>query len=270
MRFANTRRIDLELENLKYEKSDHIATITINREKVLNALSFATVGEMDAAFAEAERDDDVGVVIVTGAGEKSFVAGADISEINSRDAQSGYEMAQRGQRTLRRLETMGKPSIAAINGFALGGGCELAMACTIRIAADNAKFGQPEVNLGVIPGYAGTQRLPRIVGPGIATDLILTGRAIDAQEALRIGLVSQVVGQAELMDTARKTASQILKKGPVAIRAAMESIDRGLNMGFEDGCGMEATLFGLVCGTDDMKEGTSAFLEKRKPDFKGR
>jgi enoyl-CoA hydratase len=260
----------VELDHLNYEITDHVATITINRPKVLNALSFQTVAEMDQAFAEAERDDDVRAIIITGAGEKSFVAGADISEIQSRDAQTGYEMAIRGQRTLRRLETMGKPSIAAVNGFALGGGCELAMACTIRIAAENAKFGQPEVNLGVIPGYAGTQRLPRIVGPGVAADLILTGRPIDAQEALRIGLVSQVVPQAELMETAHKTASVILKKGPVAVRAAMEAMDRGLNMAFEDGCRLEATLFGLVCGTEDMKEGTAAFLEKRKAEFTGR
>ena len=260
----------MELEHVKYEKEGQIAIITVNREKVLNALSYQTVGELDRAFAEAARDDDVSVLIVTGAGEKSFVAGADIAEINTKDSQTGEAMALRGQKTLRRLETMGKPSIAAINGFALGGGCELAMACTIRIAAENARFGQPEVNLGVIPGFGGTQRLPRIVGPGIATDLILTGRAIDAEGALRIGLVSQVVPQAELMDRARKIASTILKKGPVAIRASMEAIDQGMNMGFDDACRLEASLFGLVCSTEDMKEGTAAFLEKRKPDFKGR
>jgi enoyl-CoA hydratase len=260
----------VDFEHLLYEKSDHIATITVNREKVLNALSFATVAEMDAAFAEAQRDDDVRVLIVTGAGSKAFAAGADISEISSRDAQGGYEMAIRGQRTLRRLETMGKPSIAAVNGFALGGGCELSMACTIRIAAENAKFGQPEVNLGVIPGYAGTQRLPRIVGRGIAADLILTGRPIDAREALRVGLVSQVVPPEELMETARKTASLIVQKGPVAVKAAMDAIDHGSGAGFEDGCRLEASLFGVVCGTEDMKEGTKAFLEKRKPEFKGR
>ena len=260
----------MELEHVKYEKEGQIAIITVNREKVLNALSFQTVGELGQVFAEAARDDDVSVLIVTGAGEKSFVAGADISEINTKDSQTGEAMALRGQKTLRRLETMGKPSIAAINGFALGGGCELAMACTIRIAAENARFGQPEVNLGVIPGFGGTQRLPRIVGPGIATDLILTGRAIDAGEALRIGLVSQVVPQAELMDRARKIASTILKKGPVAIRASMEAIDHGMNMGFDDACRLEASLFGLVCSTEDMKVGTTAFLEKRKPDFKGR
>ena len=260
----------MDFEHLLFEKTDGIATITINREKVLNALSLATVSELDAAFARVEQDDEVKVLIVTGAGAKSFVAGADISEISGCDAQGGYDMAVRGQAALRRLETMGKPSIAAVNGFALGGGCELAMACTIRIAAENAKFGQPEVNLGVIPGYAGTQRLSRIVGKGLATDLILTGRVIDAQEALRIGLVSQVVEPDALMDTVSKTASLLLKKAPVALKAAMDSIDHGFNAGFEDGCRLEASLFGVVCGTDDMKEGTSAFLEKRKPEFKGK
>lgn len=260
----------MDFEHLLYEKSDGVATITINREKVLNALSHATVAEMDNAFATAQRDDEVRVLIVTGAGGKSFVAGADISEISGCDARTGYEMAVRGQAAFRRLETMGKPSIAAVNGFALGGGCELAMACTIRIAAENAKFGQPEVNLGVIPGYAGTQRLSRIVGRGIATDLILTGRVIDAQEALRIGLVSQVVAPDALMETAGKTASLLRQKAPVALRAAMDSIDHGFNAGFEDGCRLEASLFGVVCGTDDMKEGTAAFLGKRKPEFKGR
>ena len=260
----------MDFEHLIYETQDRVATITINREKVLNALNFETVSELDAAFAAAETDDDVRVLIITGAGEKSFAAGADISEIHASDALGGEAMALRGQRMLRRLETMGKPSIAAVNGFALGGGCELSMACTIRIAADNAKFGQPEVNLGVIPGYAGTQRLTRIVGRGIATDLIITGRAIDAQEAFRIGLVSQVVPQAELMDKVRKTASLILQKGPVSIRAAMEAINRGFDMNFDDACKLEASLFGIICATEDMKEGTSAFMEKRKPKFEGR
>jgi enoyl-CoA hydratase len=260
----------VDFEHLIYEKQDRVATITINRENVLNALNFETVSELDAAFAAAESDDDVRVLIITGAGEKSFAAGADIAEIHASDALGGEAMALRGQHMLRRLETMGKPSIAAVNGFALGGGCELSMACTIRIAADNAKFGQPEVNLGVIPGYAGTQRLTRIVGRGIATDLIITGRPIDAQEALRIGLVSQVVPQGELMDAARKTASLILRKGPVAIRAAMEAINRGFDMNFDDACKLEASLFGIICATEDMKEGTSAFMEKRKPKFEGR
>jgi enoyl-CoA hydratase len=264
------RRNEVDFEHLLYEKTDGIATITVNREKVLNALSLATVSELDAAFARVEQDDEVKVLIVTGAGSKSFVAGADISEISGCDARGGYDMAVRGQAAFRRLETMGKPSIAAVNGFALGGGCELAMACTIRIAAETAKFGQPEVNLGVIPGYAGTQRLSRIVGKGMATDLILTGRIIDAEEALRIGLVSQVVAPDALMDAVGKTASLLLKKAPVALKAAMDSIDHGFNAGFEDGCRLEASLFGDVCGTEDMKEGTSAFLEKRKPEFKGK
>jgi enoyl-CoA hydratase len=259
----------MDLEHLLYEKAEGVATITVNRPDVMNALNAETVTEFDRVFEDAERDDTVGALIVTGAGEKAFVAGADISELVERDARTGPEMASHGQRVLRRLETMGKPSIAAINGFALGGGCELAMACTIRIAADTAKFGQPEVNLGIIPGYAGTQRLPRIVGRGIALELILTGRVIDAAEALRIGLVSQVVARDELMDAAKKTASSILRKGPLAIRAAMDAVDRGLNMGFEDGCKLEASLFGLLCATSDMKEGMEAFLEKRKPEFKG-
>lgn len=260
----------MEFEHLLYEKADGIATITINREKVLNALSWATVTELDAAFARAQSDPEVKALIVTGAGAKSFVAGADIAEISDCDARTGYEMAVRGQAALRRLETMGKPSVAAVNGFALGGGCELAMACAIRIASENAKFGQPEVNLGVIPGYAGTQRLSRIVGRGMATDLILTGRVIDAGEALRVGLVSRVVAADALMEEAKKTASELGKKGPVALKAAMDAIDHGFNNGFEDGCRLEASLFGVVCGTEDMKEGTKAFLEKRKPDFKGR
>jgi enoyl-CoA hydratase len=260
----------VDFEHLLLEKTDGIATVTINREKVLNALSFATVSELDAAFADVEQDHDVKALIVTGAGSKSFVAGADISEISGRDAHTGYEMAKRGQAVFRRLETMGKPSIAAVNGFALGGGCELAMACSIRIAAENAKFGQPEVNLGVIPGYAGTQRLSRIVGRGVATELILTGRVIDAQEALRIGLVSQVVAPDALGETAQKTAAVLLQKAPVALKAAMDAIDYGFNAGFDDGCRLEASLFGVVCGTGDMKEGTSAFLEKRKPEFKGK
>jgi enoyl-CoA hydratase len=261
--------VTVELEHLLYEKQDRVATITINRESVLNALNMETVGELDRAFAEVESDGDVQVLIVTGAGEKAFAAGADISEINKLDSGAGTQMALRGQRVLRRLEKMGKPSIAAVNGFALGGGCELSMACTIRIAAEHAKFGQPEVNLGIIPGYAGTQRLPRIVAPGIAMDLILTGRPIDAAEALRIGLVSQVVAGPELMDAARKTASLILRKGPLAVKAAMEAVDHGLNMSFDDACKLEASLFGLLCDTADMKEGTGAFLEKRKPAFKG-
>jgi len=258
------------LKHILYEAADGIATVTVNRADVLNALSASTVRELDHAFAAAESDESVRVLIVTGAGEKSFVSGADISELANLDPIAGRRTCEFGQSVFRRLETMGKPSIAAINGYALGGGCELAMSCTIRIAADTAKLGLPEVTLGVIPGYAGTQRLPRIVGRGTAMDLILTGRAIDAQEALRVGLVSQVVPLSDLMETARKTALRILRNGPLAIRAAMEAVDRGLDVGLEDGCRMEASLFALLCATGDMREGLKAFLEKRKPDFKGR
>ncbi len=259
----------MDLKQLLYQVSDGIATITINRADVLNALSASTVRELGDVLAAAEADSNVRVLIVTGAGEKSFVSGADIAELAGLDPVAGRRTAEFGQGVFRRLETMGKPSIAAINGYALGGGCELAMACTIRIAADSAKIGLPEVTLGVIPGYAGTQRLPRIVGRGTALDLILTGRAVDAQEALRIGLVSQVVPLADLMETARKTALRILRNGPLAVRAAMQSVDHGLDVSFEHGCRMEASLFGLLCATDDMREGLKAFLEKRKADFKG-
>jgi len=259
----------MELKHILYVVADGVATITINRADVLNALSAQTVRELNEALAAAEADANVRVLILTGAGEKSFVSGADIAELAKLDPVAGRRTAEFGQSVFRRLETMGKPSIAAINGYALGGGCELAMACTIRIAADTAKIGLPEVTLGVIPGYAGTQRLPRIVGRGTAMDLILTGRAIDAQEALRIGLVSQVVPLADLMETARKTALRILRNGPLAIQAAMESVNHGLDVGFEQGCAMEATLFGLLCATADTREGLKAFLEKRKAEFKG-
>ena len=259
----------MELKHILYQVADGVATITINRADLLNALSAATVRELGEAFAAAEADAGVRVLILTGAGEKSFVSGADIAELSNLDPVAGRRTAEFGQSVFRRLETMGKPSIAAINGYALGGGCELAMACTIRIAAETAKIGLPEVTLGVIPGYAGTQRLPRIVGRGTAMDLILTGRAIDAQEALRIGLVSQVVPLADLMETARKTALRILRNGPLAVRAAMQSVDHGLDVSFEHGCRMEANLFGLLCATGDMREGLKAFLEKRKADFKG-
>ena len=262
--------VTLDLEHILYQVADGIATITVNRAPMLNALSARTVRELDHALAAAEADEQVRVLIVTGAGEKAFVSGADISELAGLDPSSGTRTAEFGQRVFRRLETMGKPSIAAINGYALGGGCELAMACTIRVASDNAKLGLPEVTLGVIPGYAGTQRLPRIVGRGAAMDLILTGRAVDANEAMRLGLVSQVVPLAELGDAARKTALRIQRNGPLAVRAAMQAVDHGLDVGFEHGCRMEATLFGLLCATDDMREGLKAFLDKRKAEFKGR
>jgi enoyl-CoA hydratase len=259
----------MELKHILYQAADGIATITINRPDALNALSAVTVRELDQALEAAANDDAVRVLIVTGAGEKSFVSGADIAELAILDPVAGRRTAEFGQGVFRRLETMGKPSIAAINGYALGGGCELAMACTIRIAADTAKIGLPEVTLGVIPGYGGTQRLPRIVGRGTALDLILTGRAIDGAEAQRIGLVSQVVPLADLMETARKTALRILRNGPLAIRAAMQSVDNGLDVSLDHGLRNEAALFGLLCATADMREGLKAFLEKRKAEFKG-
>jgi len=261
----------MKLGHLLYEKGDdHVALITINRPKELNALSHQTVDELEETIGMAARDTDVRVVIVTGAGEKAFVSGADIAELAEKTPTTGAEMAGRGQRVLRRLEKMGKPSIAAIGGYALGGGLELAMACTIRIASENAKLGLPEVGLGVIPGYAGTQRLPRIVGRGVAMDMIITGRPLSAEEALRVGLVSEVVARDELLNAARKKASRILRNSPAAIRAAMQSVDYGLDNGFEAGCKLESSLFGLLYATEDMREGVGAFLEKRRPEFKGK
>jgi len=259
----------VDYRHIKMEKGGGIATLTVDRPDALNALSAEVIGELEHAFADVAGDDEVGVLIITGAG-KAFIAGADISELHKLNPTTGRATIERGQRVLRFLERMGKPSIAAINGFALGGGCELAMACTIRIASEKAKLGQPEVNLGVIPGYAGTQRLTRIVGKGVALDLILTGRMVDAAEALRIGLVTQVVAPDELMAVARTTAETLLAKGPLAMRAAMEVIDRGYDLPFDDACLLEASAFGLLCATEDMKEGLGAFLEKRNPNFKGK
>ena len=259
----------MDYEVIKLSKEGRIATIMVDRPDALNALSVQVIGELEHAFHDVGNDDNIGVLIFTGEG-KAFIAGADISELHKLDAVSGLETVRRGQRVLRFLETMGKPSIAAINGFALGGGCELAMACTIRIASDKAKLGQPEVNLGVIPGYAGTQRLARIVGKGVALDLVLTGRMIDAEEALRIGLVTQVVAADELPAVAKATAKTLLGKGPIALKAAMEVIDRGYDVPFEEACLLEAMEFAVLCGTEDSKEGLGAFLEKRKPDFKGK
>jgi len=257
-------------EHVLLEKRDGIAYVTLNRPEVLNALNGKLVDELDNLFCEVAGDAGVSVLILTGAGEKAFAAGADISEIHKKDALGGVAMAEKGQRVLRQLETMGKPSVAAVNGFALGGGCEIAMACTIRIASEKAKFGQPEVNLGIVPGYAGTQRLPRIVGRGVAMELILTGRIIDAAEALRVGLVTHVVPPAELMTAAEKTAKTLLAKGPLALKAAMQLVNQGFDLDFDDACRLEAQTFGVLCATDDMKEGTQAFLEKRQAVFKGR
>ena len=258
----------MEYENLLCKVSGRLATITINRPKVLNALNDKTIGELIDAFISVKSDDSVGVVILTGGGEKSFVAGADINEISQKNAASAKAMALKGQMCLNIIENLGKPVIAAINGFALGGGCELAIACTIRIAADTAKFGQPEINLGIIPGYGGTQRLPRLVGKGLAHELVLTGGIIDAKEAYRIGLANKVMPAAALMEEAEKIARVILSKSAPVVKIALEAVNRGVEVGLPEGLNLEANLFGMACATEDMKEGTRAFLEKRKPSFK--
>jgi enoyl-CoA hydratase len=260
----------MSYENLKYDKKNQIATITIDRPKVLNALNMATMEELRQAFTGARDDKDVRVVILTGAGEKSFVAGADINELARHNAVEGKEYTQQGQSVLDLIENLGKPVICCINGFALGGGCELAMACTFRLASDNAKIGQPEVKLGIIPGYGGSQRLPRLVGKGLALQMLLSGEHITAQEAHRIGLVNEVVPQAELLPRAEAIAKKIIANAPLAVQYTMEAVHRGLEMSQAEGLYLEATLFGLCCATEDKKEGTAAFLEKRAANFKGK
>ena len=257
-------------ENILVESADAVATITINRPKVLNALNGQTLDELRRAILAMRADDSVRCVIITGAGEKSFIAGADINELAVQTPTSGREHARSGQHILDLIENLGKPVIAAINGFALGGGCELAMACTIRLASDTARLGQPEVNLGIIPGYAGTQRLARLIGRGRALELLLTGDHVTAAEAHRLGLVNRVVPAADLMNEARKLATSLAAKAPVAVRYILDAVNKGLDMGFGDAQVFEATLFGLVSSTDDMREGTRAFLEKRKAEFKGK
>jgi enoyl-CoA hydratase/carnithine racemase len=258
------------LENLLVDRDGPVAVVTVNRPAVLNALNAPTLDDLRRAALDLKHDADIRVVILTGAGEKSFVAGADINELAVQTPTSGREHALRGQHVFDLIENMGKPVIAAINGFALGGGCELAMACTIRIAADTAKLGQPEINLGIIPGYAGSQRLSRLVGKGKAMELILTGAQMSAAEAERIGLVNRVVPAADLMTEARRLAAVLAKNAPIAMRYIINAINKGLEMPFAEACVFEATLFGLVASTEDMREGTRAFLEKRKPEFKGR
>ncbi len=257
-------------ENLLYEKREKIGTITFNRPKVLNALNRKTMEELGEILASAYDDSEVRVLILTGAGDKAFVAGADINELAQRTPVDGKEFSLFGQEVLHRLETLGKPSIAAINGYALGGGCELALACTMRVASKTAKLGQPEVKLGIIPGYGGSQRLARLCGKGAAHELCLTGEMISAEEALRIGLVNRVVEPAELIPTAEGIAKKIAANAPLAVKFAMEAIEHGMEMPQEEGLFLEATLFGLCCATEDMREGTRAFLEKRPPQFKGR
>ena len=257
-------------ENLLLEKKNSIAYITVNRPKVLNALNMATMDELRAAFTDVKSDSSVRVAILTGAGEKAFIAGADIGELAKHDAVSGKEYTHRGQSVLDLIENLGKPVIACINGFALGGGCEIAMACTMRLASENAKLGQPEVKLGIIPGYGGTQRLPRLVGKGIAMQIVLAGEMITAQEAHRIGLVNDVTPAGDLIPRAEAIAAKIVANAPLAVQYAMEAVNKGMEMTLQEGLYLEAVLFGVSCATEDKKEGTTAFLEKRQAQFKGK
>jgi len=256
-------------ENILYDVKEHIAWITFNRPAVLNSLNTATVSDLGDALNHARGDSGIRVLILTGAGDKAFVAGADINELAKRTPVDGKEYSLAGQEVFHRLETLGKPSIAAINGFALGGGCELALSCTMRIASRTARLGQPEVKLGIIPGYGGSQRLSRLCGKGIAHELILSGEMISANDAFRIGLVNHVVEPAELLPTAEKIAQKIIANAPLAVKYAMEAVEHGFEMPQEEGLFLEATLFGLCCATEDMREGTHAFLEKRQPKFQG-
>lgn len=258
------------MQNINYGVRDHIGLVTINRPEKLNALNAATKTELMELFNKIKNDSSIDIVILTGAGEKSFVAGTDIGELTALDETSGKEFSEQGQKLLHLIENLGKPVIAAVNGYALGGGCELALACHLRIASENAKFGQPEVNLGVIPGYGGTQRLARLIGKGRAMEMILTGNQIDASDAFRVGLVNKVVPQSELLSTAENVARTILSKGRVAIRMALKAVNMTHETTQSDGQALEATLFGVCCGTEDFKEGTEAFLEKRKPEFKNK
>jgi enoyl-CoA hydratase len=257
-------------ENLLYEKRDRIGFITFNRPKVLNALNHKTMEELRDILTSAREDQDVRVLILTGAGEKSFVAGADIAELAVQTPVSGKETAAFGQSVLNLLETLGKPSIAAINGFALGGGCEVALACSMRLASKAAKLGQPEVKLGIMPGYGGSQRLTRLCGKGVAYELCLTGEMISAEEALRIGLVNQVYEPAQLLPAAETLAKKIIANAPLSVKFTMEAIERGANMPLAEGLYLETALFGLCAATEDMREGTRAFLEKRTAQFQGK
>jgi enoyl-CoA hydratase/carnithine racemase len=260
----------MAFDNVLLERDGAVAIVTVNRPNVLNALNAQTLDELRRVMLDLKHDDSAHAVVLTGAGDKSFVAGADINELAVQTPTSGREHSLAGQHVFDLIENMGKPVIAAINGYALGGGCELAMACTIRIAADTARIGLPEITLGLLPGYAGTQRLSRLVGKGKAMELILTGIPVTADEASRIGLVNRVVPAAQLMTEVLTFAEDLSRKAPVAVRYVLSAINKGLEMPFAEGCVFEATLFGLIASTEDMREGTRAFLEKRKPQFKGK
>jgi enoyl-CoA hydratase len=260
----------MSYENIKVETRDEVAIVTVNRPEKLNALNDRTVEELEQAFTAIGSDPAVRGVILTGTGEKAFVAGADIGELATQSPVDGRERSVRGQRVLDRIEGLGKPVVAAVNGFALGGGCELAMACHVRVASENAKLGTPEVKLGIMCGYAGTQRLSRLVGKGRALELLLTGDMVDAQEAYRIGLVNKVVPKDQLLAEAEGLLRKMLANGPISLRFTLDAVSRGLQMPFAEAQTYEATLFGLICTTEDMKEGTTAFLEKRPPKFQGK
>jgi enoyl-CoA hydratase len=258
------------LEVILYQKKGAIAYVTLNRPKVLNALNKKALSELRAVFEDARDDESVRGIILTGAGDKAFIAGADIGEMIRDTPAEAEEKTRYGQAVMDLIESLGKPVIAAVNGFALGGGCETAMACTIRLAAENAKFGQPEVKLGIIPGYGGTQRLPRLVGKGLALQLILSGEMISAQEAYRIGLVNEIVPAADLIDRAEAILKKIGANAPLAVKFSLEAVNKGLETSQGEGQLLEAAYFGLCAGTEDKKEGTSAFLDKRAPQFHGR
>lgn len=259
----------MNFDSLLFESDDEIAIVTINRPDKLNALNDVVISELDYCFSKLEQDANIRGVILTGAGPKAFVAGADISQFPALSQEQAVALSQKGQKVFSRIESFPKPVVAAVNGYALGGGCELALACHLRVASSSASFGQPEVSLGVIPGYGGTQRLPRIAGVGVATEMILTGKPISAERALSVGLVNAVVEADDLMDAAMKFLRGITSKAPLAIKYALEAI-REFSGDLESGLNAEARLFGESFATDDMKEGVAAFLERRKPDFSGR
>ncbi|MDH4156956.1 MAG: enoyl-CoA hydratase-related protein [candidate division Zixibacteria bacterium] len=258
-----------EYKNILVEKKDSVLIVTINRERALNALNKETVGELQQVFSYYWTAKDINCVIITGSGDKAFVAGADIPELGDLDVRSGTDLSANGLYLMKTIQNFPRPVIAAINGFALGGGCELAMACDIRLASEKARLGQPEVNLGIIPGYGGTQRLSRLVGRGKALQLILTGDMIDAREAFRVGLVDEVYPHEELMTKALEMAGKIASKAPLAVSMAKECINRGLDVSLAHGCDLEKANFGQVCGTGDKNEGIEAFMEKRQPKFTG-